>query len=204
MRSLLIGLAWSIGLGVLAAPAQGLTSGAAAAAERQTGTKHHAVKQKQKPAKASAGKSRTRKAARGDVRVKREAGEPVLEQKGKASFYSDRFHGRKTAAGDRYDRNRMTGASNVMPLGSKVTVTNEENGRSVDLKINDRGPHAPGRVIDVSREAAERLDMKDDGVAPVTVEAKPSAQPTADLRQKVDETAQNAAERQRPRTADSR
>ena len=119
--------------------------------------------------------------------------EPVLQQQGEASYYADKFHGRKTATGETFSQNKLTAASRDLPLGTHVTVTNQENGKSVDVKVNDRGPYVDGRVIDLSKKAAEKLDMKDDGVAPVTVEARPSAQPTEELKQAVQEKAAETA-----------
>jgi rare lipoprotein A len=119
--------------------------------------------------------------------------EPVLQQQGDASYYADSFHGKKTATGETFSQNKMTAASRDLPLGTHVTVTNQENGKSVDVKVNDRGPYVDGRVIDLSKKAAEKLDMKHEGVAPVTVEARPSAQPTEELKQAVEEKATGAA-----------
>jgi rare lipoprotein A len=116
--------------------------------------------------------------------------EPVLEHRGEASYYSDEFQGRKTATGERFSQNKLTAASRTLPLGARVTVINEENGRRVNVKINDRGPYVDGRIIDLSKKAAEKLKMTEDGVAPVKVEARPSRQPTAELKQEVKERAE--------------
>lgn len=94
-----------------------------------------------------------------------------FEQAGKASWYGPGFEGRRTASGDRYDPSDMTAAHRDLPFGSKVRVTNIENGRSVVVEINDRGPYKAGRVIDLSKGAAKRLGMVEDGVAPVTIVA---------------------------------
>ena len=91
-------------------------------------------------------------------------------QRGKASFYAKRFHGRKTANGERFDVNAMTAAHRKLPFGTMVKVTNLENGRSVVVRINDRGPFARGRVIDLSPAAARRIEMIRAGIVPVTVE----------------------------------
>jgi rare lipoprotein A len=115
-------------------------------------------------------------------RAARQADEPVFVQRGEASLYSDRFKGRRTASGERFRQDGATAASPDLPFGARVTVTHEENGRSVEVRINDRGPHVDGRVIDLSRSAAEAIGLTDDGVAPVRVEARPSAQPTTALR----------------------
>ncbi|PWC32605.1 septal ring lytic transglycosylase RlpA family protein [Azospirillum sp. TSO35-2] len=120
------------------------------------------------------------------VHVEHENGEDVLVHKGEASFYSKKFHGRTTASGEPMNQNKPTAASRALPLGTKATVTNEDNGKSVDVIVNDRGPYVDGRVIDLSRNAARKLDMIDDGTAPVTVEAKPSEQPNEEVRDKVE------------------
>lgn len=78
---------------------------------------------------------------------------------GGASYYAAKFHGRRTASGEAFDNTAMTAAHRSLPFGSKVRVTNPANGRSVTVRINDRGPFHGGRVIDVSRAAAERLGL---------------------------------------------
>lgn len=119
-------------------------------------------------------------------------GEPVIVHEGEASFYGGSFHGKKTASGERFDQNKPTAASRELPLGSKVTVTNQDNGKSVNVIVNDRGPYVDGRVIDLSKKAAKQLDMIEDGVAPVRVEAKPSEQPTEAVKEKVEAKAEKA------------
>ena len=78
---------------------------------------------------------------------------------GMASYYGRRFHGRPTASGERFDMNQLTAAHRTLPFGSLVRVTNPANGRSVTVRINDRGPFHGGRVIDLSRSAAEQLGL---------------------------------------------
>lgn len=90
--------------------------------------------------------------------------------RGLASWYGPGFQGRKTASGERFNQNEMTAAHRSLPFGTKVRVTNRNNGRSVVVRINDRGPFIGGRVIDVSAAAARSLGMVSSGVAPVTVE----------------------------------
>jgi rare lipoprotein A len=121
-------------------------------------------------------------------------GTPVIQQRGDASYYANKFQGRKTADGERFNQNKLTAASKTLPLGAKAKVTNEENGRSVEVKINDRGPYVDGRIIDLSKKAAKELDMEKQGVAPVTVEVKPKDQPTPELKEKVRQEAENRAE----------
>ena len=86
---------------------------------------------------------------------------------GMASWYGEQYHGKQTASGERYDMNALTAAHRTLPFDSKVQVTNKKNGREVTVRINDRGPNVRGRVIDVSKASAERLDMIRDGVVPV-------------------------------------
>lgn len=89
---------------------------------------------------------------------------------GSASWYGGRFHGRKTASGERFNMNTLTAAHRTLPFGTKVRVTNRRNGRSVVVRINDRGPYAGGRIIDLSRAAAGAVGMIGSGVAPVTLQ----------------------------------
>ena len=92
------------------------------------------------------------------------------EMVGIASWYGGKFHGRTTASGEPFNMNAMTAAHRSLPFGTRVRVTNLENGRSVVLRINDRGPYAKRRIIDVSRHAAEHLGFLHDGLAKVRVE----------------------------------
>lgn len=89
---------------------------------------------------------------------------------GLASYYADRFHGRPTASGQPYDRGALTCAHPSAPFGARLRVTDLETGRSVLVTVNDRGPHLPGRVVDLSRAAAERLGMLGRGLVRVRVE----------------------------------
>ena len=89
---------------------------------------------------------------------------------GDASYYASRFQGRPTASGERFDNNQLTAAHRTMPFGTKVRVTNLSNGRSVVVRVNDRGPYARGRIIDLSQAAAIRIDIVRAGVARVRVE----------------------------------
>ena len=91
-------------------------------------------------------------------------------QKGTASWYGSKYHGRKTSSGERYNKNHMTAAHNTLPFGTKVKVTNLKNNKSVIVKINDRGPFKRGRIIDVSEAAARKIGMVNSGVATVKVE----------------------------------
>ena len=94
---------------------------------------------------------------------------PGLIQKGKASFYSKKFNGRKTAYGERVNADALTGAHRTLPLNTLVEVTNLSNHRSVIIRINDRGPFAKGRVIDLTYAAADALGMVSKGIATVSL-----------------------------------
>lgn len=87
-----------------------------------------------------------------------------------ASWYGPGFHGNRTANGERYNQWDFTAAHRSLPFGTRVKVTNLSNGRSVVVRVNDDGPHVPGRVIDLSRGAAERIGMVSSGVAPVRLQ----------------------------------
>jgi rare lipoprotein A (peptidoglycan hydrolase) len=89
---------------------------------------------------------------------------------GTASYYGGEFRGRKTATGERFNPTAMTAAHKTLPLGSRVRVTNLRNGRSVEVTINDRGPYTRGRIIDLSKGAARKLDMLHSGTARVRLE----------------------------------
>lgn len=91
-------------------------------------------------------------------------------QIGKASYYSNKFNGRKTASGEIYNSKLYTAAHRSLPFGTKVKVTNLKNGKFVIVKINDRGALRGGRVIDVSRAAAKKLGMIREGVVRVKIE----------------------------------
>ncbi len=89
---------------------------------------------------------------------------------GIVSYYGRQFHGRPTASGERFDMNAMTAAHKTLPFGSKVRLTNPSNGRTVTVRINDRGPFVRGRMIDVSRAAAEQLGIVGRGHGTVELE----------------------------------
>lgn len=96
--------------------------------------------------------------------------DPDYVKVGAASWYGDAFHGRLTANGEVYDMTHLTAAHPTMPLPSYARVTNTTNGSSVIVRVNDRGPYADGRIIDLSKRAAELLDYQHAGVAKVKVE----------------------------------
>lgn len=91
-------------------------------------------------------------------------------QVGLASWYGKPFHGRTTASGERYDMHALTAAHRTLAFGTRVRVVNLKNGKSVVVRINDRGPFVKGRIVDVSRRAADQLAFRQDGVTKVRVE----------------------------------
>ncbi|QTF57803.1 septal ring lytic transglycosylase RlpA family protein [Stutzerimonas frequens] len=94
-------------------------------------------------------------------------------QSGKASYYARMHHGQRTANGETHDQNAMVAAHRSLPFGTRVRVTNQQNGKQVIVRINDRGPFRRGRIIDVSRAAAAQLDMLERGVVRVRIETLP-------------------------------
>ncbi|WP_191832295.1 septal ring lytic transglycosylase RlpA family protein [Pseudomonas fluorescens] len=93
------------------------------------------------------------------------------DKSGTASYYGSRHHGKRTASGEPFNQNAMTAAHRSLPFGTRVKVTNLNNDRSVIVRINDRGPHTRGRLIDLSRAAAEKLGMIRSGTARVRVQS---------------------------------
>jgi rare lipoprotein A len=96
---------------------------------------------------------------------------PAGVEVGTASYYGREFHGRRTASGETFDMSKLTAAHPTLPFDTIVRVTNLDNGKVVTLRVNDRGPFKKGRIIDVSYEAAKRLDFVRQGLAEVRVEA---------------------------------
>jgi len=97
-----------------------------------------------------------------------------ISETGRASYYADTFNGRKTASGAVFSQHKRTAAHPSLPFGTKVTVTNQKNGRKVKVRINDRGPFVAGRIIDLSKKSAKKIGMLKDGVVPVTITYKKS------------------------------
>jgi rare lipoprotein A len=106
-----------------------------------------------------------------------DAVDPGWSQVGRASWYGGEFDGRPTASGETFDMNALTAAHRTLPLGTWIEVTNLDNGRRAELRVNDRGPFVEGRILDVSRAAARRLGFLVGGTARVkiVVTAPPSA-----------------------------
>ena len=90
-------------------------------------------------------------------------------ERGLASYYADNLHGNKTASGEAYDKNALTAAHRTHDFGSWVTVTYLKTGKTVEVRINDRGPYVKERIIDLSGAAADQLGLKEDGVGEVSI-----------------------------------
>ncbi len=91
----------------------------------------------------------------------------LMMETGKASYYGDEFDGRQTANGEIFHENRLSAAHRTLPFGTVILVKNLSNGKTVKLRVNDRGPFVKGRIVDLSKEAARRLDMIVQGVVNV-------------------------------------
>ena len=113
-------------------------------------------------------------ACAGSTRDVAEVGGVVSQETGLASYYGHQYHGRTTANGETYDENKLTAAHRTLPFGTLVRVTNLQNGKSVLLRVNDRGPFSKNRIIDLSRKAAQLLGFEGKGTARVRVEILPA------------------------------
>jgi rare lipoprotein A len=100
--------------------------------------------------------------------IRQEDGHKI--QKGRASWYGPGFQGRRTASGERFNPGAMTAAHRSLPFGTRVRVVNESNGQSVVVRINDRGPYAGGRIIDLARGPAQALGLTSSGTAYVSLQ----------------------------------
>ena len=112
--------------------------------------------------------------------VRKQVGKTKPYQVGTASWYGENFQGKPTASGEPYEMHDMTAASLTLPMGSYVKVTNLRNGKAVVVRINDRGPVVPGRIIDLSYGAAQALQMRAHGLQRVRLDlVNPRQQPQA-------------------------
>jgi rare lipoprotein A len=138
----------------------------------RAGTRHHQATQ----SRATRSRMAQSRAARARAAQTRQARHPV--QRGRASFYANRFHGQRMANGERFDRQSNSAASRTLPLGTRAQVRNLDNGRTATVVIDDRGPHSRSRVLDVSPAVANRLGMRQSGTARVEIvpQLVPSAQ----------------------------
>lgn len=96
----------------------------------------------------------------------------AVYESGKASYYADKFEGRPTASGATFHQRKLTAAHKTLPFGTKVKVVNLTNGKSVKVRINDRGPFVQGRIIDLSKKAADKIGMTQKGVQEVEIKYK--------------------------------
>jgi len=101
---------------------------------------------------------------------------PIFTEVGAASWYGKSHEGKRTADGERYDIHEMTAAHRSLPFGTIVRVENESTGRTVKVRINDRGPYEKGRIVDLSSAAGRKLGIRDDGVATVRLQVFASDQ----------------------------
>jgi len=116
--------------------------------------------------------------------------EAPLSQTGMASWYGPGFHGKATTSGEIYDQNQFTAAHQTLPLGTRVMVTNLENGSAVEVTVNDRGPFAKGRILDLSYAAAQALNMVGPGTALVRLDVIDSPVRIRAIRSSLDYTLQ--------------
>lgn len=110
-------------------------------------------------------------------------------QRGRASYYGPGFNGRKMANGRPFNPDSRVAASRSLPLGTVARVKNRQSGRETTVKVEDRGPYVPGRILDVAPRAADDLGMREEGVAPVVVEPVAVPQPGGSVRPGVAATA---------------
>jgi len=109
-------------------------------------------------------------AAEKDNEVTHLVEEAMEKLTGIVSWYADKFHGQKTSSGELYNKNTYTAAHKSLPFGTKVKVTNVKNGKSVVVKINDRGPHSKSRILDLSKAAFTEIGSIDSGILRVEME----------------------------------
>jgi rare lipoprotein A len=115
---------------------------------------------------------------------------------GDASYFGDEFAGRKTVNGEHFNPEDLTAVSKKLPLGSQATLTDQETGKSVEVRINDRCPYVEGRVRDLSKVAADRLEMVDDDTSPAWAEVDPDKQSNPEIHDRVEEMANGQKRKQ--------
>lgn len=97
---------------------------------------------------------------------------PMMKQQGHASYYHDKYHRKPMANGEKFSQNKKNAAHPTLPFGTKVKVKNLNNGQSTKVIIKDRGPFVSGRIIDLSKKSAKKIDMIQEGVVPVRIKYK--------------------------------
>ena len=122
------------------------------------------------PAESSTPPSGGKEPAGGSVTVLPNNGKVLLTLEGVASYYADDFNGKLTSNGETFNMNDLTAANRTLPFGTRVRVTNLGNGKTVIVRVNDRGPYVEGRLIDLSLGAAKRIDLIQTGTARVKLE----------------------------------
>lgn len=130
-------------------------------------TKKQAVKSSQHSAKKAVNAKKTKAKKKKSLKEQHKNTARKHYQSGVASYYADKFNGRRTANGERFNNAELTAAHKTLPFGTLVEVTNMRNGRSVVVRVNDRGPYSHARVIDLSKTAARQLGMHHSGTAHV-------------------------------------
>jgi rare lipoprotein A len=123
------------------------------------------------------------------------------EEFGLASYYSDLFHGKPTASGEAYDKNKFTCAHKTHPFGTMLRITRLDNNKSVQVRVTDRGPFISGRVVEISKAAAESIGLVADGSARVKVEVAAAAKPTepvVEAPKAIEENPKEEAEKPKP------
>lgn len=176
----LLGFCW----GFPAQAADGRRQGASAHAEAvRSGQQMQSERRKGRHAPAAAAPHRRHRAPEARITPGREvidrSGRP---QRGRASYYGREFNGRKMANGRPFDPNSNTAASRSLPLGTVARVKNRQSGQETTVKVEDRGPYVPGRILDVAPRAADDLGMRRQGVAPVVVEPVAVPQPDGSVK----------------------
>ena len=158
---------WPLVASIVAAAALALGAGGCAGTQLAA----HAVKSAQQADPPDGGSTKVGRPYRIDGITYVPRVDPDYDQVGMASWYGAEFHGKRTANGEVFDMNALTAAHKTLPMPSRVRVSNLENGRTLVVTVNDRGPFARGRIIDVSRRVAQLLGFEGTGVAKVRVEA---------------------------------
>lgn len=167
MRQLRIFIYWSIALALVSIIVSGVSADANISGKTRLPATNPVAPVRSAPAPMSDSTTQL---------VEAQPGEPdldavqVVDQIGIASWYGNQHQGRLTASGERFDERKLTAAHRTLPLDTKLKVTNLENGRSIEVKVNDRGPYIPGRVLDLSTQAAKMLGMDKEGLALVRIE----------------------------------
>lgn len=152
----------------------------------------------------------TNEEAGGPEKKSQTAPQSTHKEVGKASWYGPGFNGHETASGETFNQGKMTAAHPSLPLGTEAKVTNLENNKKVEVEITDRGPYEKGRIIDLSKAAAKKLDMKEGGVSKVKIETtklvkkkNPSRKASTKTKKKHTQTTKTQAKSDKKKTSSS-